>query len=144
MRAFRPCGNSIYSGNPIEEMSNAALKAEALVVVSEIRAIDKQAYDESENMRRGANDAQLINQIYQQERQAWDSLRARCSLIRDEMLIRLPDNPVKLDQMNAQIVHDTIDEGSIAGAYPLRTVATYMEELALSLPAKGSHPVHKK
>lgn len=132
--------------------NNADLKAKALEMVKNIGTIEL-AYEKSDtdsmnqryydvNKNRAENDrvyaaAEAIErQGRQQELMAWLLIHVECGMLIDEMLSRLPSDVVPKDPFELSIIKMTIQDGALAGAYPLRIVSSYVEKLALLLPQK--------
>jgi len=132
----------------LKGLSNAELRDQALKMVTAIRTVEQQYEEEDSRLMnqnrfdpskdKAYNDSlwsgytQAMNAVHQREVSRWEPLHVQCGLLITEITSRLPPAEVPVDPEG--VVKMTTEYDMLAGAYPLKSLAGYLEKLALLLP----------
>ena len=152
IRALLQVTKTASSAGPVglKGLSNSELKSKALGLVADIGTVEQQfERDESAvtssrhyDPTKSKTELDTLQSVFlanmgrvdAQEQARWIPLQAESRVMIDELLSRLPPDVAPKDQAVLRIVHMAVDQGGLAGAYPLRSVAYYINQLALLLP----------
>ena len=105
--------------------SNEELKAKVGEMTAKLRALD--------NAMILYTDPHQTTRAYQNQQDQWNFLHVECAMLVEEMTSRLPAGsyPTAVGSIQAELT-----QGVLFGARPLQEISSYMERLALLLPAE--------